>query len=92
VTELAYLAVPRYVRRSVDRAKLAHARSFIAKSAGTMKSLLLDSLANVGRLEDFAMIEKPRVCRRCNYRRLCFPRTEEPRALVPEVARLEPPV
>ena len=92
VTELAYLAVPRYVRRSVDRAKLAHARSFIAKSAGTMKSLLLDSLANVGRLEDFAMIEKPRVCRRCNYRRLCFPRTEQPRELVPEVARLEPPV
>jgi PD-(D/E)XK nuclease superfamily protein len=92
VTELAYLAVPRYVRRSVDRAKLAHARSFIAKSAGTMKSLLLDSLANVGRLEDFAMIEKPRVCRRCNYRRLCFPRAEEPRAHVPEVARLEPPV
>jgi hypothetical protein len=35
VTELAYLAVPRYVRRSVDRAKVAHARSFIAKSAGT---------------------------------------------------------
>ena len=92
VTELAYLAVPRYVRRSVDRAKLAHARSFIAKSAGTMKSLLLDSLANVGRLEDFAMIEKPRVCRRCNYRRLCFPRTDEPRAHVPEGARLEPPV
>ena len=92
VTELAYLAIPRYVRRSVDRAKVAHARSFIAKSAGTMKSLLLDSLANVGRLEDFAMIEKPRVCRRCNYRRLCFPRPEEPRALVPEGARLEPPV
>jgi len=92
VTELAYLAVPRYVRRSVDRAKIAHARSFIAKSAGSMKSLLLDPLLNVGRLEDFAMIDKPRVCRRCNYRRLCFPRAEEPRALVPEGARLEPPV
>lgn len=76
LTELAYLAIPRYVRRTVDRAKVAHARSFIAKSAGNMKTLLLDPIANLARLEDFPMIEKPRVCRRCNYRRLCFPRDE----------------
>ena len=76
VTELAYLAIPRYVRRSVDRAKVAHARRFIEKSAGNMKALLLDPLANLARLEDFPMIDKPRVCRRCNYRRLCFPRDE----------------
>lgn len=76
LTELAYLAIPRYVRRSVDRAKLAHARSFIAKSAGNMKALLLDPVANLARLEDFPMIDRPRVCRRCNYRRLCFPRDE----------------
>jgi len=84
-TELAYLAIPRYVRRSVDRAKLAHARSFIAKSAGNMKSLLLDAVANLARLEDFPMIDSPRVCRRCNYRRLCFPRTEpaQPQAPAP---------
>jgi CRISPR/Cas system-associated exonuclease Cas4 (RecB family) len=88
VTELAYLAVPRYVRRSVDRAKIAHARSFIAKSAGSMKSLLLDPLLNVGRLEDFAMIDKPRVCRRCNYRRLCFPRADEAQ---PPLAAAAPP-
>jgi hypothetical protein len=88
VTELAYLAVPRYVRRSVDRAKLAHARSFIAKSAGNMKSLLLDPVANVGRLEDFAMVEKPRVCRRCNYRRLCFPRSDAERPALPAAATL----
>jgi len=72
-TELAYLAIPRYVRRTVDRRKLDFARSFIARSAGTMKSLLLDPLANLGRLEDFAMIDRPQVCRRCNFRRLCFP-------------------
>jgi len=85
-TELAYLAIPRYVRRSVDRAKLAHARSFIAKSAGNMKSLLLDTVANLARLEDFPMIDSPRVCRRCNYRRLCFPRAEpaQPQAPAPE--------
>jgi CRISPR/Cas system-associated exonuclease Cas4 (RecB family) len=75
-TELAYLVIPRYVRRSVDRAKVAHARSFIAKSAGNMKALLLDAVTNLARLEDFPMIDRPRVCRRCNYRRLCFPRAE----------------
>ena len=75
-TELAYLAIPRYVRRRVDGAKLRHARAFIEKSAGTMKSLLLDPEANRARLEDFPMIDRPRVCRRCNFRRLCFPRME----------------
>jgi hypothetical protein len=91
VTELAYLAVPRYVRRGVDRAKVAHARSFIAKSAGNMKSLLLDPVANTARLEDFAMIERPRVCRRCNYRRLCFPRPDEASVALPATAApLEP--
>ena len=76
-TELAYIAIPRYVRRSVDRRKLDHARAFIAKSATNMKALLLDPLANLGRLEDFPMIDRPQVCRRCNFRRLCFPRADE---------------
>ena len=75
-TELAYIAIPRYVRRSVDRRKLDHARNFIAKSAGNMKSLLFDPLANLARLEDYPMIDRPRVCQRCNFRRLCFPRPE----------------
>jgi CRISPR/Cas system-associated exonuclease Cas4 (RecB family) len=77
-TELAYLAVPRYVRRTVDARKLEHARAFIRKSAGTMKALLLDPLLNQARLEDFAMIDRPQRCRRCNFRRLCFPRTDAP--------------
>lgn len=77
-TELAYLAVPRYVQRAVDSRKLDHARSFIARSAGNMKSLLLDPLANLARLEDFPMIDRPQRCRRCNFRRLCFPRTDSP--------------
>jgi len=76
-TELAYIAIPRYVRRSVDRRKLDHARAYIAKSATNMKALLLDPLANLGRLEDFPMIDRPQVCRRCNFRRLCFPRADE---------------
>ena len=54
--------------------KIEHARSFIAKSAGTMKSLLVDPLENLARLEDFPMVDRPRVCRRCNFRKLCFPR------------------
>jgi PD-(D/E)XK nuclease superfamily len=72
-TELAYLAIPRYVRRGVDARKLAHARAFIEKSASNMKALLLDPLANLARLEDFAMVDRPPRCRRCNFRRLCFP-------------------
>ena len=78
-TELAYLAIPRYVRRTVDQKRLDHARSFIARSASNMKALLLDPVANLGRLEDFPMIERPTVCRRCNFRKLCFPRASDAR-------------
>ena len=53
-----------------------------------MKALLLDPLANLGRLEDFAMIERPTICRRCNFRRLCFPRADDVRP----VAALPVPV
>ena len=75
-TELAYLAVPRYVRRKVDEKKLRHARAFIEKSASRMRALLIDPEGNLGRLEDFPMIDRPRTCRRCNFRRLCFPRSD----------------
>ena len=75
-TELAYLAIPRYVRRRVDAQRLHQARTFIEKSASNMRALLLDPEGNLGRLEDFPMIDRPRVCRRCNFRRLCFPRAE----------------
>jgi hypothetical protein len=76
LTELNYLVVPRSRRRTVKRQQLDHARSFIARSARDMKALLLDPLANLARLEDFPMIDRPQVCRRCNFRRLCFPRGE----------------
>jgi hypothetical protein len=77
-TELAYLAIPRYVRRKVDERKLRHARSFIEKSASRMRALLLDPEVNLARLDDFPMIDKPWACRKCNFRRLCFPRAEAP--------------
>ena len=76
-TELNYLVIPRATRRGVDARRVDHARSFIAKSARTMKELLVDPLGNEARLEDFPMIDRPRVCRRCNFRRLCFPRAGE---------------
>jgi hypothetical protein len=76
-TELNYLVIPRATRRSVDARRIDHARSFIAKSARTMKALLVDPVANEARLEDFPMIDRPRICRRCNFRRLCFPRAGE---------------
>jgi hypothetical protein len=78
-TRLAYLAIPRYVSRRLEVDKLDYARAFIEKSAGTMKTLLIDPMANLARLEDFPMIESPRVCRRCNFRRLCFPREADVR-------------
>lgn len=75
-TELAYLAQARSVRRAVDLRQLEHARAFITRSAGNMKALLADPALNLARLEDFPMVERPQVCRRCNFRRLCFPRAE----------------
>ena len=75
-TELAYLVIPKAVRRKVDAKKIDHARQFIAKSAATMKSLLLDPAQNLARMEDFPMVDRPSMCRRCNFRRLCFPRGE----------------
>ena len=85
-TELAYLAVPRYVRRAVDGRKLDHARSFIVRSAGNMRKLILDPEENTARIEDFAMVDRPSACRRCNFRRLCFPRPAEVSAEMPAAA------
>ena len=73
-TELSYLVIPKAVRRSVDGKKIEHARRFIEKSAANMKALLIDPLGNLARLEDFPMIDRPSVCRRCSFRRLCFPK------------------
>ncbi len=89
-TELNYLVIPKAVRRSVDRRKVDHARNFIRKSAGTMKSLLLDPAQNLARIEDFPMIDRPSYCRRCNFRRLCFPRAGASPVVAPQPARAEP--
>jgi hypothetical protein len=76
-TELAYLAVPKTARRSVDRQRIENARRFIERSARDMRALLQDPRENVARLEDFPMVDRPALCRRCNFRRLCFPRAAE---------------
>ena len=73
-TELSYLVIPKAVRRPVTRKMVEQARSFIVRSAGDMKALLFDPAGNLARLKDFPMIDRPQVCRRCNFRRLCFPR------------------
>ena len=75
-TELAYLIWPRYVRKDVTQPVLDTARGFVTRSAKTMRALLNDPDANIARLEDFPRIDKPRICRRCNFRQLCFPRGE----------------
>jgi CRISPR/Cas system-associated exonuclease Cas4 (RecB family) len=73
-TELNYLVIPKATRRAVTRTMVENARRFIERSARDMKALLLDPAENRARLEDFPMIDRPQVCRRCNFRRLCFPR------------------
>jgi GNAT superfamily N-acetyltransferase len=78
-TELSYLVIPKAVRRGVTKRMVEHARSFVARSARDMKALLLDPVENLARLEDFAMSDRPQVCRRCNFRKLCFPRDGEAR-------------
>jgi len=83
-TELAYLVIPKAVRRKVDAKKIEQARRFIERSAMTMRSLLLDPVQNLARMDDFPMVDRPGMCRRCNFRRLCFPRAESS-AAVPEV-------
>ena len=80
-TELAYLVIPRFVRRTVDTRTLDNARAFIKKSADSMRELLVDPAQNAARLEDFAMVDRPQRCRRCNFRRLCFPREVEAAAV-----------
>jgi hypothetical protein len=73
-TELAHLVVPHHVRTDVDQAAIDGARAFIVKSASRMRELLADPQANVARMEDFARVDRPMDCKRCNFRRLCYPR------------------
>jgi CRISPR/Cas system-associated exonuclease Cas4 (RecB family) len=89
-TELAYLVLPKYVRRAVDQPTLDQARAFVTQSAGRMRGLLTDVAANEARLEDFPMVDRPRVCKRCNFRRLCFPRVESQPAMEMPLAALTP--
>ena len=44
--------------------------------AGRLRALLNDPDANTARIEDFPRIDRPRICRRCNFRKLCFPRAD----------------
>jgi len=82
-TELDYLVLPKTVRRSVTGTRIEEARRFIERSARDMKALLVDPVANVGRIEDFPRVDRPQMCRRCNFRRLCFPRPEDSRLFAP---------
>jgi CRISPR/Cas system-associated exonuclease Cas4 (RecB family) len=86
-TELSYLVIPKAVRRGVTKKMVEHARRFVSRSARDMRALLLDPVENRARLEDFPMVDRPQVCRRCNFRKLCFPRAEDARRLAPEEAR-----
>jgi len=73
-TQLVYLAAPRTVSETVSGPGLDRARAFIGKSVLEMQGLLRDPAANVAVEEDFPRVDRPPVCRRCCFRRLCFPR------------------
>lgn len=73
-TELAHLVESHHRRRVVSARDLDGARRFIARSAGRMRALLDDPAADVARMDAFPRVDRPQVCRRCNFRRLCFPR------------------
>jgi CRISPR/Cas system-associated exonuclease Cas4 (RecB family) len=71
------------VRRRVDGRQLDEARRFVAKSAARMQALLIDRDGNLARIDDFPRVDKPQVCRRCSFRRLCYPRGEAAAVLEP---------
>ena len=73
-TQRGYLATPRTVTETVSGATLDRARAFIRQSALEMRGLLRDPAANVAQEEDFLRVDRPQACRRCCFRRLCFPR------------------
>jgi CRISPR/Cas system-associated exonuclease Cas4 (RecB family) len=77
-TQLVYLAAPRTVRETVAQATLDQARAFVQRSAAEMRALLSDPVSNVAQESAFPKIDQPNVCRRCNFRRLCFPRESLP--------------
>ena len=80
-TRLVYLTLRRTVGSRVDEKSLVRARDFIRRSSDAMRTLLVDPDNDVAREEDFPRVDRPQVCRRCNFRRLCFPRSNgEPAA------------
>jgi CRISPR/Cas system-associated exonuclease Cas4 (RecB family) len=87
-TQLVYLALSRTVSRRLTAATLDRVRSFVRRSADGMRALLTDVITNVAREQDFPRIDDPRVCRRCNFRRLCFPRPGDQRPAESAEARL----
>jgi len=91
-TELDYLVVPKAVRRNVTRKQIEHARRFIERSARDMRALVADPALNVAREQDFPRIDRPQVCRRCNFRRLCFPRAGESLPVVEAVPATAAPL
>jgi hypothetical protein len=64
------------VRKDVTQPILETARGFVTRSASTMRALLNDPDNNTARIEDFPRVDRPPICRRCNFRKLCFPRGE----------------
>ena len=56
-----------------DDARLEAIREQLRLSIRSMRAYLAEPAANVARLEDFERTEELRICRWCNFRRVCRP-------------------
>jgi len=72
-TSLEYLAVPTSKVRIADMGALADARTHIVKTASEMVGPVLDVAKNTTKGEDFPQCGVEWRCRRCYFKRLCFP-------------------
>jgi CRISPR/Cas system-associated exonuclease Cas4 (RecB family) len=71
-TRLAHLATGTVDSVRLGERALEAAESRIRTSIRDMKQLLLSPEGNETREEDFPPIAEPRLCRRCNFRRVCL--------------------
>lgn len=77
IGELHYLWIRDVVIVTLDEDALLEGMETIRGSIAAMKGLLVDPESNRAVMNDFPQTENRLTCRRCNYRRLCWPNWPE---------------
>lgn len=72
-TTLAYLVIPEYKKAIITWDDLSAAQEFISKSVDGMRAHMRAPEKNTARMEDAPMCGKEWTCKRCNFRKLCYP-------------------